>query len=251
MTIRLEQIASVFDGSVVNKDLQIAEDFSKMAEMGYIDKEFTMFGAAFLDTGSSMRYIISSKKDEIYRFIESCPYSNTGVSPVRFHTEICPVPSGYEADIAQQVKIRLAKELQASYKKDLFLGLQPLVSIDGNDSVYAILLEWLEKAEDLFDKDILFAFEGLLDLAYKKKLLTKRSLGECSQRLRKIHKQMEDDMIMSDTFEKNFYGVATLDAAGDLKYTVNAQYASIVDHILNVQEQGGVAGPIFWLQFTP
>lgn len=53
------------------RDLQVAEDFSKMAELGYLDKEFTMYGAAFGEDGRR-RYIVTGDLDKLYDFDSAC-----------------------------------------------------------------------------------------------------------------------------------------------------------------------------------
>lgn len=234
-----------FNQGAVNRDMQIAQDFSAMAEMGYLDKEFTMYGAAYLGIDDEMKYIISSKQDEIFRFSEMSAYHQICPSPVRCYAEICPVPSGYEEDIAQQVKFRLAKRLQQDYKKPLFESLNHFAQIDGNDAAYDLLFEEQEKIEGLFDRDTLAIFEGLVDLAYQKKLLSQRSLNEFTKWMKKIKQQMEDDLVIRDILEKTFYGYAYRIQNGRLKYIINAQHETIFASVLKAQDQGYRPSPIF------
>ncbi|SHN59686.1 hypothetical protein [Desulfitobacterium chlororespirans] len=245
MTARMDQINVVYSGSAVNKDLQIAEDFSKMAEFGYLDQEFTMYGAAYLGTDEQMKYLISSKRDEIYRFMAMSAYQGLCPTPASSYTEICPVPSGYEEDIALQVKFRLAKKLQQDYQKPLLAALRELAAVDGNDAAYELLVKEQEKVEDLYDRDILLVYEGLVDMAFKKKLLSLRSLNEFNRWINKIKKQMEDDLVVNDILEKTFYGYVYQGGDGTLKYRVNAQYESIYNFTLETEEQGCRPSPIF------
>ncbi|HWQ74417.1 MAG TPA: hypothetical protein VN441_03815, partial [Syntrophomonas sp.] len=243
MTARMDQINIAYSGSAVNKDLQIAEDFSKMAEFGYLDKEFTMYGVAYLGTDEQMKYLISSKRDEIYRFMEMSAYQGVCPTPVSSYTEICPVPSGYEEDIALQVKFRLAKKLQQEYQKPLFEALREFAVVDGNDAAYELLVKEQEKVEDLCDRDILLIYEGLVDLAFKKKLLSLRSLHEFHRWINKIKKQMEDDLVVNDIQEKTLYGYVYQTEDGTLKYASNAQYESIYGFALETEAQGYQISP--------
>ena len=46
------------------RDVQIAMDFHKMAENGYLDEEFTMYGCVFLEK-NQRQYLISNEEKEI------------------------------------------------------------------------------------------------------------------------------------------------------------------------------------------
>ncbi|WP_148265259.1 hypothetical protein [Desulfosporosinus orientis] len=216
-----------------------------MAELGYVDTEFTMYGAAYLGLDNEMKYIISGKRDEIYKFIETSAYDNFCPSAVKHYSENCPVPSGYEEEIAQQVKFRLAKKLQQDYKKPIFESLKYFAQMDGNDAAYDLLLAEQENLEGLFDRDALVVFEGLVDLAFQKKLLSRRSLNEFQKWIRKVKLQMEDDLIIKDIMEKTLYA-CVYRAEGILKYYINAQYDSICAFVLKAQKQGYRPSPLFY-----
>ena len=49
-------------------DLRVAEDIGKMAELGWFDVEFTMYGCAYMFEGK-MCYKISSEAKDIYDYM--------------------------------------------------------------------------------------------------------------------------------------------------------------------------------------
>ena len=101
------------------RDLQVAEDVGKKAELGWFDVEFTMYGCAYLDrTDDRMRYKISSKEEDIYDFIELAARDDIFPSKIETLTLKCPVPMGTKDLIANDVKKELAKELRKKYQKE-------------------------------------------------------------------------------------------------------------------------------------
>ena len=52
------------------RDVQIAMDFQKMAENGYLDEEFTMYGCVYLEN-NERQYMIISEEGDIVKFIQN------------------------------------------------------------------------------------------------------------------------------------------------------------------------------------
>lgn len=50
------------------RDVQVAMDFQKMAENGYLDEEFTMYGCVYLEN-NKRKYLVSSEEGEIVEFV--------------------------------------------------------------------------------------------------------------------------------------------------------------------------------------
>ena len=124
------------------RDLQVAEDFSKMAELGYLDKEFTMYGAAF-DEDGKRRYIVTGDLDKLYDFDSACTETQTYLTPLLTLTKVCPVPSGCDDDIARTVKMDLAKKLADVYSKEFFAAADTLAqAAEATDAAEPLLSAW-------------------------------------------------------------------------------------------------------------
>lgn len=74
-------------------DKVVAEEVGKMAELGYFDVEFTMYGCAYLEDGKRY-YKVSPDAADIYRFIERANLRKILPSNVLQYTKKCAVPAG-------------------------------------------------------------------------------------------------------------------------------------------------------------
>ena len=82
------------------RDLQVAEDFAKMAEMGYMDKEFILYGTAYAENGQRW-YFISDKQAKVDTFSIAVTQKGCFPTPVMALVRTCPVPLGQEEKIVQ------------------------------------------------------------------------------------------------------------------------------------------------------
>lgn len=109
------------------RDLQVAMDVAKRAEMGWFDVEFTMYGTCFERCGK--RYFrVSADAARIYDFIETSAQKALLPTNVLTLTKTCPVPTGMREFIASDVKKMLAKALEAAYPQDFFRFLDETAS---------------------------------------------------------------------------------------------------------------------------
>ena len=227
------------------RDLQVAEDFSKMAELGYLDKEFTMYGAAFEEEGKR-RYIITSEVSKLYDFDQSLAQRQVYLSPVLTLTKVCPVPSGCDDDIARSVKIDLAKKLAAVYSKDFFAAIQALsAAAVPTDEAEALLSTWQEQLDGCFVEEKLQLFEGLARYAFIRRILTEAAYQRYQDWLRLTRREMEDDVTVKDLFERTFYGYAQWQDNQSVRYITNANKGSIYLKWRSAQLEGQTVTPIF------
>lgn len=114
-------ISSQFDERLKDENLQVAEDFARMAELGYMDKEFTAYGCVFFEKGKR-RYLISADETKIIDFIiqerallsSRCP---TDMMYVRIKQQ---VPLGQEENILNDVKRQLGVKMQKTFSEEFF-----------------------------------------------------------------------------------------------------------------------------------
>lgn len=237
MTVRLDQIMKA-------RDFQVAEDVGKMAALGWIDTEFTMYGCGYL-VGDLPHYLISNDANNIYDFIDGGTLSGVYPTPMVSLSKKCPVPSGQKEAIARQVKIELAEEIRRQYPADFLRVLANLGSAQANDGAKELLLTLQEKLTGLFVEDLLQIFESLVSLAYEHKVLGDEARGEFMAWLYDVRKDMMDDVVVKDIFERTFYGFAYEEGLV-IKYYSNTLRETVYARQKEIADEGFVVTPIFW-----
>lgn len=225
------------------RDLQVAEDFSKMAELGYLDKEFTMYGTAYWQDNQRW-YMVSSKQEQLYDFISSDRAKDKWATPIMSMTKICPVPAGSEEDIALTVKTNLANQLQETFPITFFSALENLFQNKANNSAESLLRKVQESIEGVFIEEKLQLFEGLVWRAYDRMVLTQESYKRFCSWLAKMRREMEDDVVIKDVFKRTLYGIA-YEEQGTIKFYSNANKSSIYTKCDNLLKKGFLVTPIF------
>lgn len=235
------------------RDLQVAEDVGKMAALGWFDTEFTMHGASYL-TAEGVHYMISSHSHNIYTFLQQSHLSGYYPTPLLTLSKKCPVPAGEKDAIAQQVKLELARGLEASYPKPFLQLLHHLGSQTAHDGAKEWLLQVQDAISGLFVEDLLQLFQNLLDLAYRHKVLTQASYAYFSQWLAEERADMIDDVVLKDLFTRTFYGFAYETAQGYMDYYLNAQKETVYAHQDEMEAKGLLTTPIlskpYWYNYT-
>ena len=75
------------------RDLQVAMDVAKRAELGWFDVEFTMYGTCFSQDGQ--RYFrVSAQADKIYDWIETAGSRAFCAPPCKPSPVLVPCPLG-------------------------------------------------------------------------------------------------------------------------------------------------------------
>ena len=202
-------------------DLRVAEDIGKMAELGWFDVEFTMYGCAYMFEGK-MCYKISSEAKDIYDYIEHGAKQGVYPSNVLSLTEKCPVPAGMKELIAQDVKKDLGRKLREVYPQAFFEELYALAQAVTTNSAAALLWAEAEALEGVFEEEKLKYFEELVDYAYSCRKLEQTEYAALLQWIASERRDMEDDFVSKDIFEKTLYGIAYAGEAG-IEYMTNAQ----------------------------
>ena len=236
------------------RDLQVAEDFSKMAELGYLDKEFTMYGAAFWQK-EKRHYIVTGDLDKLYDFDSLCAEEQTYLTPLLTLTKVCPVPSGCDDDIARTVKVDLAKKLAEVYSEAFFAAVAALSqAAQATNAAKPLFDAWQERLEGIFVEEKLQLFEGLARYAFSHRILTEEAYRGCQGWLRQTRREMEDDVVVKDLFERTFYGYAQWTEGQSPRYITNANKGSVYRKWRQAQLEGRDVTPIFaktyWYNYT-
>ena len=232
-------------------DEVVAEEVGKMAELGYFDVEFTMYGCAYLECGKRY-YKVSPEAADIYQFIEHANLRNVFPSNVCQYTKSCAVPAGMKEVIAQDVKIELAKQMSELFPSDFFDELQQLSKQVTDSSANNYLEKNLEAIEGLFDIEHLCRFEDLLNYMYSCRRITPEEFSEFHSWLKEERKSMMENFATKDIFEKTMYGAMYFDG-GHKRYIENARLEYVYEKVYALEQQGGVVTPVlaktFWYNY--
>lgn len=229
------------------RDILVGEEMQKKADLGWFDEEFTMYGCAFyLREENKVNYIISPKAEEIYQFIEDACLENIYTSNVESLTRKCPVPSGLREVIANEVKIRLAKNIQKMYTKDFFEVIAQLDDMSETDDTIALALLEQEawKAEGLFQKDLLKQFEATLADTRRRHCISKKSYENLNGWLMQEKRNFENDATCKERFEKTLFGLVQYNNDEEI-VIINAQKEYIYMKYYELVAAGKNVSPIF------
>ncbi|WP_434512195.1 hypothetical protein [Desulfitobacterium sp. AusDCA] len=206
---------------VYSRDAQCAIIFGQLSELGCFEEEFTCFGTTYLERGIH-KYFVSSEAENVYSFIKNSYIQGIYPTPVTKYHKRCQVPSGKRDDFRQEFKLQLAQQMRKMYSLTYFEVLDRLARQPANNNAYPLLSKIQEQLEGCFDNDALQLFEGLIQMAFEAKVLDLRNYSLLQNWLRNEHKQMEDDLVIHDVFERTFYGFAYQKEDGQIKYYYNA-----------------------------
>lgn len=224
-------------------DKVVAEEVGKMAELGYFDVEFTMYGCAYLEDGKRY-YKVSPEAADIYRFIERANLRKIFPSNVLQYTKKCAVPAGMKEVIAQDVKVELAKQFRDMFPVEFFEMLHTLAEQVTENSANAMLWQRVDELEGLFDIEKLRRFEELLDYMYSCRKVTTKEYEKLHAWLKDERKSMMENFETKDMFEKTMYGVLYME--GDRpRYVENARMEYVYEKLYGIETQGGIVTPVF------
>lgn len=225
------------------RDMQVAEDISKKAALGWFDTEFTMYGCAYWEKGK-MYYKISPEAEDIYDFIDKSALKEIYPSNIMVLSRKLPVPIGMKETVALTIKQELAKELQKTHCADFFKTLYDWAKKCETDTAAAVLWEEADRLEGLFEREKLNGFERLVNYCYSCRRLSKETYQKLSDWLKSERKSMNDDFISKDIFEKDFYGIA-YEEKGTIQYLENAHKSSVFQKSHELEIAGDFVTPIF------
>lgn len=226
------------------RDIQIAMDVRKKAELGWFDTEFTMCGCAYLKDGN-MYYKISPKAQDIYDFIEKSMCQGIYPSNVMKLVEKRQVPSGTKEIIEQQLKKKLGKMLQSAYSKEFFECLYNVASKVQDNEAASLLWSEAEDLEGIFEEEKLYHFEELVHYIRGCGHIDVYNYRELLHWISEERKNMGEEFFISkNTFEKTMYGIA-YELDGQIKYAENAQKTVIYEKRYLLERKGCFVTNIF------
>lgn len=226
------------------RDIQCSQDVGRMAELGKFDQEFTVYGCAYRSEGETYCRI-SERAETIYRYCKTSALHSLYTTSIMSCSQITAVPAGSQDAIWQEVTYQLAKQLITTYD-DAYLELMDrLYARPANNTALPILQQCQSFLEGRFQRDDLQLFENLTDYCYMSKRLLPQDHQRLKQWLANNWRQMEDDVLLKDIYERTFYGLAYRQDQ-HLIYQYDAQYAAIYRQRQRLLAQGRTVTPIFY-----
>jgi len=236
------------------RDAKVAEDFGKMAALGWLDTEFTMYGCAYWDREKdAVFYRISPNDIDIYSFIENCSDIDCYPSNILQYSKTIAVPIGMKEVVALEVKKELAKKLRALYSKEFFKVLYQIAKQCQSDMAAELLWNKAEQLEGVFDEDKLNSFDQLIRYTYSCRKIKSETFQKLLEWVAEERSNMDDNYIEKDIFEKEMYGIA-YEEDGRIQYMVNAQASTIYGQKYELEQNRIFVTPIYtkkyWYNYT-
>ena len=226
------------------RDVQLAEDFKKMAEEGYLDQEFTVYGIVYLKDGTR-NYVISSDETLIWEQAQALLLQDIYPSPVTHLTKICHVPVGEEERISTEVKVALAQMLSDDYSvEDLQRITVELRSIE-NPNLFLDIQGYCKDVEGCFSAERIQLAKSLVELGYIHKNITEVQYRVLLDWLKYEEKNIQDDVVRKDLIEKSFYTLLYSDQKGRKKIVTNARKEWIYNKTVQLMQKGMIVAPFF------
>lgn len=225
------------------RDVLLAAEVSKKAELGWFDTEFTMYGCAYMQSGERF-YRLSADAEKIYDFIEKGEINKITPTNLLSITERFPVPLGMKEAVALDVKRYLAIKLQELYSCDFFEYLDALKKRVAQDSGYIFLKRMQQELEGCFNNERLTHYEEMVEYFYCYNKLYEEHYYDFQKWLAEERQNIEKVPMSKEQYEKTFYGIAYI-IDDSVHYLTNARKETIYKKRNALMFKGIFVSPIF------
>lgn len=227
----------------VLRDVKCGEDVGRMAELGKFEKEFTVYGYACRKKNETY-YRIGQYESVVSKMCDKHRIQGYLPTLVVSHTQRTGVPSGMEADIWQEEQWNLGFRLEKQYSDEFLDQLNQLGNYPPKNGTYDMLVQWKNNLEGRFQREQQKIFDAIVDNAYLAKQLEKNAYDELKNWSAYNWKQMEDDIIIKDIFERTLNGILYETSEG-IKAEYDAQYEVIYRKRQHLILEGILVSPIY------
>lgn len=222
------------------RDVSTAQMVNALAEVGYFDNEYNVYGCAFWHE-DKVYYIVSDDYNEIYTFKKRSVWEDRYTSPVRRRKMKDSFLEGMERKHILQLKLELAKELYIAYPVSYF---KEKIVKKYQDSAYDILKDWKQEIDGYFEEDELILFEEALRCAYQNHKITPEHMKSFRLWIKHVRMQMTENIEQKDRFSRTLYGFA-YENADQILYISNANQKVIYERREELIANGLFVTPIF------
>ena len=190
------------------RDELLVNDVQKMAELGKFATEFVFYGCAFYENGEVWA-AVSENRAEVSEFIYDTKNISKMPTQVKTLRYVTKVAGGMKEKIVQEQKRVLASQLLAEYPLKYFLILADVwANVQRKDDAYDLLLKQAYELDGVCDSDGLQLFQGLLELAYSKRLISEKHYQELWEWVLWEKRDLLQIPRKKDKYHQEFYGFA-------------------------------------------
>lgn len=229
--------------SLNSRDEEMAEEVAIMAELGKFEVEFTMYGCAYYENGK-VKYLVSENAEKIYDFMYDIVNAEKLPTNIHSATMRTLVPSGAEAYILSEVRKQLLDKLYQLYDEKYFEILFEMQNVLRKDTAYSALKDLQYRFDGTCNQEQLQIFQGILESAYRKKILSTESYMEFQQWIRWTKRDLDQEPIKSDLYEKTFYALAYFKERQPIQIYVDGYKNNIYKRIEQRRAEGYIVSNI-------
>lgn len=228
------------------RDLTCIHSVAHMTEYGKYEEEFIVYGCCSKENGKLL-YRISPDYKELATFAQNAIFTEQYPSPIHTAMNRCVVQAGQKETLLYETELRLAASLQCMYPQLFFDEIDKCVVVKSSDAARSIFLQLQTQMNGIFSLDYLQLFEGLLQMAYQAKLLTKPTLTTIQAWVQKMQKQMACDVVIMKPLERTFYGFCYQNSNGAYCYKMNAQEYAVLQEQRKIKS-GDLLAHLFFIK---
>lgn len=230
------------------RDIECGVNFNKLLELGCFDREFIVCGYAYMKN-NEIYYLIDSNEEELYQKRNAEIFHEIYPTAIMKTIKRCVVPSGMKDIIVQKSKLELAKELQKQYNHIYFEAVAEMSKESASNEAYKDLKALQDEIDGHFCDEELQIFEGLCRIALESKTLQYITYRDFMSWLKKVRKQMEDDVIVKRRFQRTVSGFVYWRKNGQTGYCYDAQRSDVEEKRLQYNMQGMSTTSIYQKQY--
>lgn len=228
---------------ILQRDIKCSQHVGRMAELGKFAKEFEVFGYAYRQNDETY-YRIGRQEEIISKLCEKEKIKKFFPTIVSKHSQRTCVPSGMENDIWQEEQWELGVQLAEKYRDDFLDCINRFGMYESISNAANLVEKWKDYLEGRFERELQKIFDSLLDEAYLSKQLTDSDYIKFKDWSEYNWKQMEDDILITDNYERTLYGVL-YEMDGKLSMEIDAQYEVVYRKRHQLQISRVLVTPIY------
>lgn len=234
---------------VGSRDMQASSAVAVMAQLGRFETEFLIYGTAVQENDHKIYYYATTNQEKLYQCIEKARFEERYFMPMIRYIKRLKVPADLEEVWLAKTKIELIQQMKHQY--EFFLPrMEPLFRREPTDQALGLLEQYQEAIDGYFDDTLLQLFEGLVNMSYEGKILSRQSFLNLKKWHDKIRHQMHDDPVCVDSITREFYGFVFVDKHGKRNTVFDAQKMNVVEMQQEKMIRGYLTGPIMKKQYA-
>ena len=225
------------------RDLMVAMDVGKKAELGYFDVEIDTYGCTYLDNGER-NYILSGLAGKLYDFLEESALEDRCPCAMLSDNFRKPLPKGLKDMLELELKKDLAKQLQERFPAAFMEELQQMATQMHQNQAAQLLHRYMDQLEATFNREQFDLFESTLVLTVGRRKLSVKEYQILLARLNEERKNISNELRPHDIFYQAFYAFA-YKKDGRIDYFYDGRKDFVYQNRYQLEQEGAIVSPIF------